>query len=118
MARISKKKEDYVIAANDIEADIRLEVINAAKGDIALSTLGFGTEFSNWKNFVTENNLEKTKKEFYPKLGSILTHYSGDRYKVNDVKVEYIQFHPKMNDANPDTTYNRPVYVVEIEKIN
>lgn len=117
MAR-TKKKESYETPAENIEASIQLEVINAPKGDIQLSVLGFSTEFSNWKNYIHENDLEKTKKEFYPKIGSTITHYSGDVYKIIDIRLDYIQYHPKLNDANPNTVYNHPVYTVIIEKQN
>ena len=113
------KKEEYVPIADDLDADLKLHVINdTSKGAIEYSTLGFGDVFSNWKNFIYENSLEKTKKEFYPKIGSLIRHYSGDVYKIIDIRLDYIQYHPKLNDANPNTVYNRPVYTVIIEKQN
>jgi len=112
-----QKKEEYVPIAMDLDADLKIRIENSAKGDPEYSALGFGDVFSNWKNFIYENSLEKTKKEFYPKIGSIINHYSGDRFKVNDIILEHIEFHPKLNDANPDTKYLRPVYVVIIEKL-
>lgn len=112
------KKEEYIPIADDLDADLKLRVINdTSKGSIEYSTLGFGDVFSNWKNFIYENSLEKTKKEFYPKIGSLIRHYSGYMFKVIDITLEHIEFYPKMNDANPDTVYKRPIYVVTLEKI-
>lgn len=115
-----KKKEEFVETVETIDADLRIEISNTLKSDsIVYSSLGFGDVFSNWKNYIVQDlgNIEKIKKDFYPKIGSTIRHYSGDLFKVIDLKLEYDQYHPKLNDAHPDTIYNRQVYVVVLEKI-
>lgn len=118
MARkTSKKKEDFEIAAVDIDASIRTNIVNGNKSDIPLSVLAFGTLFSNWKNYIDVNSLENTKKEFYPAIGQVITNYDGDSFKIVDITLEYEEYHPKINDANPDTVYRHPVYIINLEKL-
>lgn len=72
-------------AAVDIEAKLKINVITSPSVDY--SPLAFGSDFINWKNYINKD-LEKMKKEIYPKVGDIVTDREGNNYRFTDIRLE------------------------------
>lgn len=72
-------------AAVDIVAKLKINVISSPNVDF--SPCAFGTDFINWKNYIN-SDLEKMKKEIYPKIGDIVTDREGNSYKFTDIRLE------------------------------
>ena len=81
----SKKPVVEEPAAVDIVAKLKINVISSPNVDF--SPCAFGTDFINWKNYIN-SDLEKMKKEIYPKIGDIVTDYEGNSYKFTDIRLE------------------------------
>lgn len=80
-----KKEEIVVIDAVDIAANAKINIITNPNANYSLCA--FGTELVNWKNYI-ESDIEVMKKNFMPKLGSILTDNEGLRYRFTDIRLE------------------------------
>ena len=80
-----KKIEIPVIDAIDINALAKVNIVT--NPNAAYSLCAFGTEFINWKNYI-ENTLEETKKNFMPKIGSIVVDREGIKYRFTDITME------------------------------
>ena len=72
-------------AAVDIVAKLKINV--ASSPNVDFSPCAFGTDFINWKNYIN-SDLEKMKKEIYPKIGDIVTDREGNSYKFTDIRLE------------------------------
>lgn len=80
-----KKEEIVVIDAVDIAAKARINIITNPNANYSLCA--FGTEFINWKNYI-ESDIEVMKKNFMPKIGTILTDNEGLKYRFTDIHQE------------------------------
>jgi len=83
MAKKTKKVEE-IIDAVDIVADVEINVVTNPSLNYGLPA--FGTEFLNWKNYI-EKDIEVMKKNFYPKIGSIVTDRDDNRYRFTDIRM-------------------------------
>lgn len=81
----SKKPVIEEPAAVDIVAKLKINV--ASSPNVDFSPCAFGTDFINWKNYIN-SDLEKMKKEIYPKIGDIVTDREGNSYKFTDIRLE------------------------------
>lgn len=81
----SKKPVVEEPAAVDIVAKLKINV--ASSPNVDFSPCAFGTDFINWKNYIN-SDLEKMKKEIYPKIGDIVTDREGNSYKFTDIRLE------------------------------
>ena len=81
----SKKPVVEEPAAVDIVAKLKINV--ASSPNVDFSPCAFGTDFINWKNYIN-GDLEKMKKEIYPKIGDIVTDREGNSYKFTDIRLE------------------------------
>ena len=82
------KKEIEIIDAVDIKAEAQINVVTSPSLNYGLPA--FGTEFVNWKNYI-ESDLELMKKNFYPKIGSIVTDREGNNYRFTDIRQSWIE---------------------------
>lgn len=83
MAKRTKKVETPIIDAVDIEAVAAINVVTNPSMDYSI--LAFGSDFVNFKNYI-ETDLEEMKKNFYPKIGSIVTDREGNQYRLTDIR--------------------------------
>ena len=81
----SKKPVVEEPAAIDIVAKLKINV--ASSPNVDFSPCAFGTDFINWKNYIN-SDLEKMKKEIYPKIGDIVTDREGNSYKFTDIRLD------------------------------
>ena len=88
-------------AAVDIVAKLKINVISSPNVDF--SPCAFGTDFINWKNYIN-SDLEKMKKEIYPKIGDIVTDHEGNSYKFTDISLD--------EEKTKDSTI--PVYIFDL----
>ena len=88
-------------AAVDIVAKLKINVASSPNMDF--SPCAFGTDFINWKNYIN-SDLEKMKKEIYPKIGDIVTDYEGNSYKFTDIRLD--------EEKTKDPTI--PVYIFDL----
>ena len=80
-----KKIEIPVIDAVDINAIAKVNIVTNPNANYSLCA--FGTEFINWKNYI-ENSLEEMKKNFMPKIGTIVVDREGNQYRFTDITKE------------------------------
>lgn len=97
----SKKPVVEEPAAIDIVAKLKINVASSPNVDFSLCA--FGTDFINWKNYIN-SDLEKMKKEIYPKIGDIVTDREGNSYKFTDIRLE--------EEKVKDSTI--PVYIFDL----
>ena len=88
MAKRTKKVEAPIIDAVDIDAVAKVNVITNPSMDYSI--LAFGSDFVNFKNYI-EDDLEVMKKNFIPKLGSIVTDREGNQYRLTDIRRDSIK---------------------------
>lgn len=88
MAKKTKKVEAPLIDAVDINAVAKVNVITNPSMDYSI--LAFGSDFVNFKNYI-EDDLEVMKKNFYPKIGSIVTDREGNNYRLTDIRRDSIK---------------------------
>ncbi len=103
-----KKEETVVIDAVDIVANARVNIVTNPSA--VYSLCAFGTEFINWKNYI-ESELETMKKNFMPKIGSILTDNEGVKYRFTDIRLESGTY------TEGPVTNDIPVYVFDLNII-
>ena len=103
-----KKEEPVVIDAVDIVAKARINIVTSPIANYSLCA--FGTEFINWKNYI-ESDIETMKKNFMPKLGTVLTDNEGLKYRFTDIHQE-----PSIELHGPETV-TIPVYVFDLNII-
>ena len=97
----SKKPVIEEPAAVDIVAKLKINV--ASSPNVDFSPCAFGTDFINWKNYIN-SDLEKMKKEIYPKIGDIVTDREGNSYKFTDIRLD--------EEKTKDSTI--PVYIFDL----
>ena len=88
MAKRTKKVETPLIDAVDINAVAKVNVITNPSMDYSI--LAFGSDFVNYKNYI-EDDLEEMKKNFYPKIGSIVSDQEGNRYRFTDIRKDTVK---------------------------
>ena len=103
-----KKEEIVVIDAVDIVAKARINIVTSPSANYSLCA--FGTEFTNWKNYI-ESDIETMKKNFMPKLGTILTDNEGLKYRFTDIRQELER------EVHGQETVTIPVYVFDLNII-
>lgn len=103
-----KKEETVVIDAVDIVAKARVNIVTNPSA--VYSLCAFGTEFINWKNYI-ESELETMKKNFMPKIGSILTDNEGIKYRFTDIRKDVEE------ERNGQETVQVPVYIFDLNII-
>lgn len=104
MAKKSKTVKAEEPCAMDIIADIKMNITSNPSAEY--SYCAFGADFVNWKNYINDD-LEKMKKEFYPRIGTILKDHEGNSYRFIDIRLTS----RKTKDAEI------PVYVFDLETI-
>lgn len=82
MAKTKKQSIEEPVAV-DIVAKLKINVASSPTVDFSLCA--FGTDFINWKNYIN-SDLEKMKKEIYPKIGDIVTDREGNSYRFTDIR--------------------------------
>lgn len=82
MAKTKKQSIEEPVAV-DIVAKLKINVVSSPTVDFSLCA--FGTDFINWKNYIN-SDLEKMKKEIYPKIGDIVTDREGNSYRFTDIR--------------------------------
>ena len=97
----TKKQTVEEPTAMDIVAKLKINVMSSPSVDF--SVCAFGTEFINWKNYIN-SDLEKMKKEIYPKIGDIVTDHEGNSYKFTDIRLD--------EENTKDSTI--PVYIFDL----
>ena len=97
----TKKQTVEEPTAMDIVAKLKINVMSSPSVDF--SVCAFGTEFINWKNYIN-SDLEKMKKEIYPKIGDIVTDHEGNSYKFTDIRLD--------EEKTKDSTI--PVYIFDL----
>ncbi len=85
MAKKSKKTEEVIVDAVDIMARIKMNV--KSNPSMEYSPCAFGTEFTNWKNYI-EKDVETMKKNFMPSIGSLVKDQEGNTYRFEDIRKE------------------------------
>lgn len=100
MAKTKKQTVDEPTAM-DIVAKLKINV--ASNPNVDFSPCAFGTVFINWKNYIN-SDLEKMKKEIYPKIGDIVTDHEGNSYKFTDIRLD--------EEKTKDSTI--PVYIFDL----
>lgn len=86
MARKKKQiEEEPFVAAVDL--DIEMQINIPTSPSVVYSPCAFGTDFTNWKNYVEPDDLEKTKKQMYPKIGSIVIDRENNKYRIDDIRL-------------------------------
>lgn len=103
-----KKEETPVIDAVDIVAKARINIVTSPNANYSLCA--FGTEFTNWKNYI-ESDLEQMKKNFMPKIGTVLSDNEGLKYRFTDIHLESEEEHIGQD------TVKTPVYVFDLNII-
>ena len=97
----SKKQAVEEPTAMDIVAKLKINVMSSPSVDF--SVCAFGSDFINWKNYVN-SDLEKMKKEIYPKIGDTVTDYAGNSYRFIDIRLT--------EEKTKETTI--PVYIFDL----
>ena len=97
----TKKQTVEEPTAMDIVAKLKINVMSSPSVDF--SVCAFGTDFINWKNYIN-SDLEKMKKEIYPKIGDIVTDHEGNSYKFTDIRLD--------EEKTKDSTI--PVYIFDL----
>lgn len=80
----TKKQTVEEPTAMDIVAKLKINV--ASSPNVDFSPCAFGTVFINWKNYIN-SDLEKMKKEIYPRIGDIVTDHEGNSYRFTDIRL-------------------------------
>ena len=80
----TKKQTVEEPAAIDIVAKLKINVASSPSVDVA--PCAFGSDFINWKNYIN-SDLEKMKKEIYPRIGDIVTDREGNSYRFTDIRL-------------------------------
>ena len=80
----TKKQTVEEPAAVDIVAKLKINV--ASSPSVDFSPCAFGSDFLNWKNYIN-SDLEKMKKEIYPRIGDIVTDREGNSYRFTDIRL-------------------------------
>lgn len=91
--------------ASEIVAELKIDV--TSNPAVSYSPCAFGAEFCNWKNYI-ESDLEKMKKNFYPKLGSLVKDYDQNSYRINDIELS-----TKEKRENGEVV-NIPLYIIKL----
>lgn len=97
----TKKQTVEEPTAMDIVAKLKINVMSSPS--VNFSVCAFGTDFINWKNYIN-SDLEKMKKEIYPKIGDIVTDHEGNSYKFTDIRLD--------EEKTKDSTI--PVYIFDL----
>ena len=103
MAKKVKKVEAPIIDAVDINATAKINIVTSPSADYSI--LAFGSDFVNFKNYI-EDDIEKMKANFYPKLGSIVTDQEGNRYRFKDIRKETV----KTRQGSEETETDRYIF--------
>lgn len=100
---MAKKKQTVIEepAAIDIEAKLKINVITNPSVDF--SPCAFGSDFINWKNYIN-SDLEKMKKEIYPRIGDKVSDREGNSYRFTDIRLS--------EEKTKDSTI--PVYIFDL----
>ena len=100
---MAKKKQTVIEepAAVDIEAKLKINVITNPSVDF--SPCAFGSEFLNWKNYIN-SDLEKMKKEIFPRIGDKVSDREGNSYRFTDIRLS--------EEKTKDSTI--PVYIFDL----
>lgn len=100
---MAKKKQTVIEepAAVDIEAKLKINVITNPSVDF--SPCAFGSEFLNWKNYIS-SDLEKMKKEIFPRIGDKVSDREGNSYRFTDIRLS--------EEKTKDSTI--PVYIFDL----
>lgn len=88
MAKRTKKAEPVIVDAVDINAIATINVVTNPSMDYSI--LAFGSDFVNFKNYI-EDDVEEMKKNFYPRIGSIVTDREGLRYRLSDIRKDTVK---------------------------
>lgn len=88
-------------AAIDIVAKLKINVITNPSVDF--SPCAFGSDFINWKNYIN-SDLEKMKKEIYPRIGDKVSDREGNSYRFTDIRLS--------EEKSKDSTI--PVYIFDL----
>ena len=97
----TKKQTVEEPAAIDIVAKLKINVASSPTVDFA--PCAFGSDFLNWKNYIN-SDLEKMKKEIYPRIGDIVTDREGNSYRFTDIRLS--------EEKTKDSTI--PVYTFDL----
>ena len=97
----TKKQTVEEPTAMDIVAKLKINVMSSPSVDF--SVCAFGSDFINWKNYIN-SDLEKMKKEIYPKIGDTVTDYAGNSYRFTDIRLT--------EEKTKETTI--PVYIFDL----
>lgn len=84
---MAKTKKPVIEEPTAVDIVAKLKINVASSPNVDFSPCAFGTDFINWKNYIN-SDLEKMKKEIYPKIGDIVTDYEGNSYKFTDIRLE------------------------------
>lgn len=84
MAKRKKETDVEEPIAADIRAKLKINVITNPSVDF--SPCAFGSDFINWKNYIN-SDLEKMKKEIYPKIGDTVSDREGNSYRFTDIRL-------------------------------
>ncbi len=84
MAKRKKETDVEEPIATDIRAKLKINVITNPSVDF--SPCAFGSDFINWKNYIN-SDLEKMKKEIYPKIGDKVSDREGNSYRFTDIRL-------------------------------
>lgn len=100
---MAKKKQTVIEepAAVDIEAKLKINVITNPSVDF--SPCAFSSEFLNWKNYIN-SDLEKMKKEIFPRIGDKVSDREGNSYRFTDIRLS--------EEKTKDSTI--PVYIFDL----
>lgn len=110
MAKKVKKVEAPIIDAVDINAVPKINIMTAPSANYSI--LAFGSDFVNFKNYI-EDDIEKMKANFYPKIGSIVTDQEGNRYRFKDIRKETLTTKQGAEEVMTDQYIFDLMYVAE-----
>lgn len=84
MAKKKKETELETPCAVDLKAEIKININNQTSCDY--SVCAFGTDLINWKNYIGAT-LEETKKNMWPRIGTVLRDREGLKYRFSDIRL-------------------------------
>lgn len=110
MAKKTKKVEEPFVAAVDIDAVAKINVITNPSVDFSI--FAFGTDFVNFKNYI-EKDLEDMKKNFYPKIGSTVVDREGNTYRLVDIRKDTTKIGLNSSDTREVDRYIFDLTIVQ-----
>jgi len=100
---MAKKKKETIEEPAAIDIPAVLEINVMTNPSVNFGVCAFGSDFINWKNYI-ESDLEKMKKNIFPRIGDIVSDREGNNYRFVDIR--------KSERTTKETTI--PVYTFDL----